>query len=138
MLAIATNDGAEPEIGGLLVSTDSGDTWEVADAPLAGWSAVACSADGSTLVAAGDEGICISDDDEEAAADAVATMLLGDTGWASPPDSDVGVLQRSRDLGVSERWQDTFPVPRETPGQFEFTLPADEVQGYFRLVDTNS
>ena len=54
----------------------------------------------------------------------------------SPPDRAFGGIQWSRDLGSSERWQDLFPVPGATPGQFEFTFPGDETQGYFRV--TNS
>ena len=53
VLVITTNGNAAPEYGAILVSTDSGETWEIADAPRSGWSSVAVSADGSMVVAAG-------------------------------------------------------------------------------------
>lgn len=61
-LAIVTEGGAEPEYGGILVSTDYGDNWTLTSAPLVGWNSIATSASGTKLVAAGRQGVYTSAD----------------------------------------------------------------------------
>lgn len=71
---------ASPARGCILVSADSGEDWNVCNTPIALWSAVACSADGAKLLAAG-PGVFLEPSALITSSDSGASWTQLDTPW---------------------------------------------------------
>jgi hypothetical protein len=122
--------------GMIYVSPDAGRTWSLADAPHAQWQVVACSADGTKLLA-GIYNIWNSSPGGIYSADMPPLLNIkrnGDSTILSWPAWAQGFgLQETSDF-ASSNWTDVPNVQSSTNAQTQVTVASQSGAHFFRLI----